>query len=76
MRRTGSNDRHVRMQLGAFLLGGLTPPEAAAISAHLSVCAKCRAEHDELACVPAWLDLLEDSEPGPGDEVGNGQQAT
>jgi hypothetical protein len=61
------------MQLGAFLLGGLAAHEAAAIRAHLGGCAQCRAEHDELACVPGWLDLLVDGGPGPGEESGNGQ---
>jgi hypothetical protein len=58
---TGSED-HVVLLLGAYLLGGL--PEEAAVRAHLDVCATCKAEHDELASVPAWLSLLcDDHEP-------------
>jgi len=44
--------------LGAYVLGGLTPSQEAAVRAHLERCARCRAEHDELAVVPPWLDLL------------------
>jgi anti-sigma factor RsiW len=48
--------------LGAYLLGGLSAAEHAAVREHLDRCALCRAEHDELACVPGWLDLLAESE--------------
>ena len=57
MRRTGNDNAHARMLLGAFLLGGLSAPEASAVRAHLDVCVECRTEHDYLACVPCWLDL-------------------
>jgi predicted anti-sigma-YlaC factor YlaD len=53
------------MLLGAFLLGGLSSREATAVRAHLDVCAECRAEHDYLACVPCWLDLVR--EPAAAD---------
>jgi putative zinc finger protein len=46
------------MLLGAFLLGGLSSREAAAVRAHLDACLECRTEHDYLACVPSWLDLV------------------
>jgi anti-sigma factor RsiW len=46
------------MLLGAYVLGGLPADEAAAVRVHLDGCAQCRAEHDELACVPSWLDLV------------------
>ena len=49
---------HVQLLLGAYVLGGLTAPQEAAVRAHLEHCARCRAEHDELAVVPSWLDLL------------------
>lgn len=61
MRKTGNDDGHVRTLLGAFLLGGLSAYEESAVRAHLSVCAECRAEHDYLACVPRWLDLVRGS---------------
>ena len=55
--------KHVQILLGAYLLGGLSAQEEAAVRAHLDGCAQCQAEHDELACVPAWLDLLAEAEP-------------
>jgi anti-sigma factor RsiW len=51
-------DGHVRMLLGALILGGLPAAEASAVRAHLEICGRCRAEHDELARVPGWLDLV------------------
>ena len=44
--------------LGAYLLGGLEPAEAAAFEQHLGSCADCRQELDELASLPALLDAL------------------
>lgn len=56
---TEKNDNaHAGMLLGAFLLGGLSGDEATAVRAHLDVCVACRSEHDYLACVPGWLDLV------------------
>jgi predicted anti-sigma-YlaC factor YlaD len=49
---------HVQLLLGAYLLGGLTASQEVAVRAHLERCGRCRAEHDELAVVPSWLDLL------------------
>jgi anti-sigma factor RsiW len=57
----GERDQHVQILLGAYILGGLPPDEAAAVAAHLGRCARCRAEHAELAQVPSWLDLLAES---------------
>jgi anti-sigma factor RsiW len=47
-----------RLLLGAYVLGGLSEPEEAAVEAHMSHCAPCRVEFEELACVPEWLDLM------------------
>jgi anti-sigma factor RsiW len=58
MRRTGNDNAHARRLLGAFLLGGLSGYEATAVRAHLDVCPECQTEHDYLACVPCWLDLV------------------
>jgi Putative zinc-finger len=58
MRRTGNDNAHARLLLGSFLLGGLSGHEATAVRAHLDGCLECRAEHDYLACVPSWLDLV------------------
>jgi hypothetical protein len=49
---------HVQLQLGAYVLGGLSEVEEAAVEAHLDRCSLCRAEYGELAIVPPWLDLL------------------
>lgn len=58
-------DGHVQMLLGAYLLGGLSAADAAAVRAHLGRCATCRAEHDDLALVPALLSLVPATEwPG------------
>lgn len=40
--------RVVREQLGAYVLGGLTAAEDAAVTEHLGRCPECRAEHDAL----------------------------
>jgi anti-sigma factor RsiW len=48
----------VQPLLGAYVLGGLSASQEAAVRAHLECCARCRAEHDWLAVVPSWLDLL------------------
>jgi anti-sigma factor RsiW len=55
---------HVQVLLGAYILGGLSAAEGAAVRDHLDRCALCRAEYDELACVPGWLDLLAEPEAG------------
>jgi hypothetical protein len=56
---------HVQLLLGAYLLGGLSASEEAAVRAHLDRCPLCRAEYDDLACVPSWLGLV-------GSEVADG----
>jgi Putative zinc-finger len=60
--------RHVQLLLGAYVLGGLSPEEEAAVQAHLPQCAPCQAEYEEMACVPPWLDLLKfgDGDPAAG----------
>jgi anti-sigma factor RsiW len=58
MASASSPEGHVQPLLGAYVLGGLTASQAAAVRAHLERCARCRAEHDWLAVVPSWLDLL------------------
>lgn len=60
-----ADDRNCRTRflLGAYVLGGLSEQEEAAVEAHLSYCASCRAQCDDLACVPGLLDLLPPSEP-------------
>ncbi len=48
---------HLRPALGAYVLGGLDPDEAAAVRRHLEVCDECAAEHDALAPMPGLLSL-------------------
>jgi hypothetical protein len=52
------NATELHQLLGAYLLGGLEPEEAAAFERHLGSCADCRQELDELASLPALLDAL------------------
>lgn len=53
-----SDDGHVQALLGVYLLGGMSAGDEAAVRAHLAVCKQCRDEHDYLAVVPRWLDLV------------------
>ena len=48
---------HMRPALGAYVLGGLDPDEAAAVRRHLEVCEECAAEHDALSPLPGLLSL-------------------
>jgi predicted anti-sigma-YlaC factor YlaD len=56
-----SDDGHVQTLLGVYLLGGMSAGEVAAVRAHLDLCEECRDEHDYLAVVPQWLDLVNKS---------------
>ena len=47
----------MRPALGAYVLGGLDPDEAAAVRRHLETCPECAAEHDALAPMPNLLSL-------------------
>jgi anti-sigma factor RsiW len=48
---------HIRPALGAYVLGGLDPDDAAAVRRHLETCPECAAEHDALAPMPGLLSL-------------------
>jgi anti-sigma factor RsiW len=48
---------HLRSALGAYVLGGLDPDEAAAVRRHLETCEECAAERDALAPLPGLLSL-------------------
>ncbi|MET4096110.1 zf-HC2 domain-containing protein [Arthrobacter sp. UYCu712] len=52
------NGTELHRLLGAYLLGGLDPAEAAAFEQHLGACPDCRQELDELASLPALLDAV------------------
>jgi predicted anti-sigma-YlaC factor YlaD len=58
MRPGGTVCKQIRMLLGVYVLGGLRGHQQTQVTAHLAGCARCRAEYDELAEVPALLDLL------------------
>ncbi|BEP12789.1 zf-HC2 domain-containing protein [Acidothermaceae bacterium B102] len=53
---TESHD--LRFDLGAYVMGALTPDEREVIDAHLSSCPDCTSEMDELTRLPVLLDLL------------------
>jgi anti-sigma factor RsiW len=56
--RDQEHGEHVQMLLGAYLLGGLTAQDQAAVRRHLTLCSRCRIEHDELAEVTDMLSML------------------
>jgi anti-sigma factor RsiW len=45
----------LRLALGGYVLGTLSPAETERVRAHLAECDECRAEHAELAGLPALL---------------------
>lgn len=61
MLKSVGGDGHVQTLLGVYLLGGMSAGDEAAVRAHLDVCQGCRDEHDYLAVVPRWLDLVNKS---------------
>lgn len=54
--------RQVRVLLGVYVLGGLRGGQESRVRAHLERCVRCRAEHAELAEVPAFLDMITSAE--------------
>jgi anti-sigma factor RsiW len=54
-----------RQQLGAYVLGGLEPEEAAEVRAHLDRCGDCAREEADLAGLPAMLDLIDAGSSAP-----------
>lgn len=48
----------VRMALGGYVLGTLPPAEMEQMRAHLATCDACRAEHEQLAGLPALLTMV------------------
>lgn len=59
----------IRPALGAYVLGGLEPVEAADVRTHLATCAECRAAYDEIAPLPRLLSMVSaaQAEAGLGD---------
>jgi len=68
---------HVRLELGAFVLGALDPAEQRAVEAHLAVCGACRAELAELAPLAGLLARVpaEDVDPVSTDGLRGGTGA-
>lgn len=58
MRRSGPVCGQIATLLGVYVLGGLRGRQEIQVRTHLSGCARCRAEYEELAAVPALLDLI------------------
>jgi predicted anti-sigma-YlaC factor YlaD len=54
----GAPCRHIKILLGVYVLGGLRGHQETQVSEHLARCAQCRAEYQELAEVPALLDMI------------------
>ncbi|MFF4825400.1 zf-HC2 domain-containing protein [Streptomyces sp. NPDC001312] len=54
----------LRLALGGYVLGTLSPAESEEVRAHLAVCDECRHEHAELAGLPALLATVTEAEAG------------
>ncbi|WP_028798961.1 anti-sigma factor family protein [Streptomyces sp. 142MFCol3.1] len=52
----------LRLALGGYVLGTLPPAEMEQVRAHLAGCAECRAEHAQLAGLPALLATVTEAE--------------
>ncbi|MEU1629566.1 zf-HC2 domain-containing protein [Streptomyces sp. NPDC020096] len=52
----------IRLSLGGYVLGTLSPAESERVCAHLAECAECRAEHAKLAGLPALLATITEAE--------------
>jgi anti-sigma factor RsiW len=62
MRPNGPACKHVKILLGVYVLGGLRGHEETRVRTHLARCARCRAEYEELAELPALLDMITSEE--------------
>lgn len=54
----GQDHEQLRIDLGAYVLGGLTAEETRVLEAHLAACAACRAELASIETLPALLDAV------------------
>ncbi|MFI9048255.1 zf-HC2 domain-containing protein [Streptomyces sp. NPDC053427] len=61
---------HVRLLLGAYVLGALTPEEDGRVAAHLRWCGECGAEYLAMAEVPDLLALFGEADLMEGQEDG------
>ncbi|MGI8574864.1 MAG: anti-sigma factor domain-containing protein [Egibacteraceae bacterium] len=53
----------LRLELGAYVLGGLTDAEQRRVAEHLEACPNCRREYEELATLPRLLAHLRITSP-------------
>jgi hypothetical protein len=61
------------MDVGAYVLGILDPPEQVAFQKHFANCARCRAEYRELADLPRLLEQIKpEIEPAPSTQALDG----
>ncbi|MGW0992973.1 anti-sigma factor family protein [Streptomyces sp. NPDC002520] len=62
----------LRMALGGYVLGALSPAETEQVRTHLATCDACRAEHEQLAGLPALLATVTAAEAaGPAVPAGH-----
>jgi Putative zinc-finger len=54
-----------RGDIGAYVVGALSPVEAARMRRHLRNCAACRAEYEDLIPVPHWLSRMNPADGMP-----------
>jgi anti-sigma factor RsiW len=57
-----SGSSHVRLLLGAYVLGALSEEENRRTAAHLGECAACRAEYLDMAEVPDLLAMFTEAD--------------
>jgi anti-sigma factor ChrR (cupin superfamily) len=81
MRPNSPACKDVKILLGVYVLGGLRGQQETRVRTHLAHCARCRAEHEELAELPALLDMITSEEAaeagrlaGPAGVPGGGAQ--
>jgi hypothetical protein len=51
--------KHIREELGGYILGGLEAGEAASVREHIDRCPECAQEHASLTKLPALLELAQ-----------------
>ncbi|MFF9126305.1 anti-sigma factor family protein [Streptomyces sp. NPDC014889] len=54
----------LRLALGGYVLGALSPAESEQVRAHLATCDECRQEHAELAGLPELLATVTEADAG------------
>ena len=62
-RAAGEACERYRYELGAYVLDALDPQIAEELEGHLGTCPACRAEHEDIAGVPALLELARQAAP-------------